>query len=155
MNGLSYRNKESRPTKRVMPLPIRLLGCIIGIAFLVRADDAPAAYPPPGPFLQIENGMHTGPVRAIAIDPSERFSITASDDRTARVWDLATGKLLQVLRPPQALGGDGQLFTAAISPDGSTVALGGYTGPDPGPFSVYLFNPIPARCSEQSWDFQM
>ena len=140
MNGLSYGNKESGATQRIRPLSVGVLGCIIGIALLVRADDTPASYPPPGPFLEIENGMHTADIVRIAVDPRGRFLVTASHDKSARVWDLATGKLLEVLRPPQAGGFIGKLYAVAISPDASTVAVGGYTGPEAGRDSLYLFD---------------
>jgi hypothetical protein len=53
----------------------------------------------------------------------ERYLVTASVDKTARVWDLTSGKLLQVLRPPIGPGDEGKLYAVAISPDGETVSL--------------------------------
>jgi WD40 repeat protein len=101
---------------------------------------AQTAYPPTTPFLRIETGMHTAPITRIDIDAAERFLVTASDDKTARVWDLKTGTLLQILRPPEGTGSEGMLYAVAISPDGATVAVAGLTGPDSGPWSVYLFD---------------
>ena len=48
----------------------------------------------PQPFLRLEAGMHTAPIRRIAVDGKERFLVTASHDKSVRVWDLVTGKLL-------------------------------------------------------------
>ena len=79
-------------------------------------------------MLRIEAGMHTAPITRIDVDAAERFLVTASDDKTARVWDLANGQLLQVLRPPLVAGDEGKLYAVAISPDGTTVATGGWTG---------------------------
>jgi len=101
---------------------------------------AQTAYPPATPFLRIETGMPTEIIRGIDVDASERFLVTASEDKTARVWDLEDGKLLQVLRPPQGSDSQGELDAVAISPDGATVAVAGSTGPSDGPFSVYLFD---------------
>ena len=101
---------------------------------------AQTAYPPSTPFLRIETGMHTARINRIDVDVAERFLVTASYDKTARVWDLKDGKLLRVLRPPQGSGNEGRLYAVAISPDGTTVVVGGYTGRDPGPWSVYLFD---------------
>ena len=56
------------------------------------------------------------------IDAAERFLVTASDDKTARVWDLETGRLLRVLHPPIGAGDEGKLYAVAIPPDGAVVA---------------------------------
>jgi len=87
-----------------------------------------AAEPPAEPQLRIEAGMHTVRVNRIATDAAGRYAVTASEDKTARVWDVASGRLLQVLRPPLGQGDEGKLFAMAISPDGAVVALGGATG---------------------------
>ena len=47
------------------------------------------------------------------------FAVTASDDKSAQIWDIATGRLLQVLRPPQGTGSEGSLQALAMSPDGT------------------------------------
>jgi WD40 repeat protein len=95
--------------------------------------------PPSTPFLRIETGMHTDVVRRIAIDDAEHYLVTASDDKTARVWDLRTGALLKVLRPPQGDGDDGKLYAVAISPDGSVVAVSGF-GFGMQSRSIYIFD---------------
>ncbi len=88
------------------------------------------------PMLRIDTGAHSAPLRAMDIDSQGRFAVTASDDKTARIWDLSSGQLLQTLRPPIGAGNDGRLFAAAITPDGDTVAVGGWS-PDN---DVYLFD---------------
>src|SRR5262249_55573738 len=47
---------------------------------------------------------------------SKRF-LSASQDRTLRLWDVSTGELIAVLR-----GHEGPIPGLAISPDGSTIA---------------------------------
>ncbi|MGC2221609.1 MAG: caspase family protein [Methylocella sp.] len=44
------------------------------------------------------------------------------------MWSLPDGRLLRILRLPLDFGDIGKAYTVAISPDGSTVAVGGYTG---------------------------
>ena len=77
-----------------------------------------AAEPSTRPILRIEPQLHFAPIRRMDVDASERFVVTASDDKTARVWDVKTGELLQVLRPPIGEGDEGKLYAIAISPDG-------------------------------------
>ncbi|MBV9157302.1 MAG: caspase family protein [Acidobacteriaceae bacterium] len=116
-----------------------LFACALPLSIQITIF-AQNTYPPSTPFLRIETGTHTAKVKSIEVDAAERFLVTASEDKTARVWDLTTGKLLQTLRPPQGDGFEGVLYAVAISPDGGTVAVGGYTGPPGGPFAVYFFD---------------
>lgn len=98
------------------------------------------------PLLRLETGMHTAMIRRIATDQDGRWAVTASIDKTARVWEVASGRLVQVLRPPQDQGNEGKLYAVALSPDGATVALGGYTGWDwDRSASIYLFDRASGR----------
>jgi Caspase domain/WD domain, G-beta repeat len=87
------------------------------------------------------------------VDAGERFLVSASDDKTARVWDLASGKLLQVLRPPEGEGFEGQIYAVAISPDGATVAVGGFTGETGRSKPVYLFDRATGRLARELGGF--
>ena len=92
------------------------------------------------PFLRIETGMHAAAIRRISVDGANRYLVTASDDKTARVWELATGRLLRVLRPPIGEGDEGKLYAVAISPDGRTIAVGGWTSPDGFNTNIYVYD---------------
>lgn len=98
------------------------------------------AYPPSSLFLDIETGMHTANIFRIDVDAGERFLVSFSRDKTVRFWDLVTGKLLQVLRPPEGDGAEGEIYAVAISPDGSSIAVGGFTGRHGQNKCVYLFD---------------
>ncbi|MES3022592.1 MAG: hypothetical protein V4857_13510 [Pseudomonadota bacterium] len=121
-----------------------ILGAFAGkllLAMLLAPVPAVAAEPPTEPQLSIEAGMHTAMVRRVSTDAAGRFAVTASDDKTARVWDVADGRLLQVLRPPIGPGHEGKLFAVALTPDGASVAVAGWTGWDwNGKNQVYLFD---------------
>ena len=126
-------------------LPRRLRPALFGVAAALLAL-APARLPaqpamPTEPLLRVEAGIHTSLVRGVAVDSSARIAVTAGDDKTARVWDVQSGRLLQTLRPPIAPGDEGKLFAIGLSTDGNTVALGGWTklGASSG-HAVYLFD---------------
>ena len=98
---------------------------------------------PKSPILRLETGMHTQRISQIDVDEDNRFVVTASDDRTVRVWDLGTGQLLKILRPPIGDDKEGQIYAVAISPDAKTVACAGWTGKSKdGGFSIYLFDRV-------------
>ena len=106
--------------------------------------------PPQDPILRLETGMHTASISRIGVDQDNHYVVTASDDKTVRVWDFGTGKLLNTLRPPIGDGHEGKIFALAMSPDGQTVACAGWTGLTwNGSFSVYLFNRINGQLTNQ------
>ena len=92
------------------------------------------------PLLMVEQGSHSAPVRRIDVDAARGLAVTASDDRTARVWDLASGELRHVLRPLAFGAEGGRLYGAAIHPKLPLVALGGTTGGDGNAHLIYLFD---------------
>jgi WD40 repeat protein len=83
---------------------------------------------PTEPILRIETGQHGAMINRIDTDAANRFAVTASDDKTVRVWSLPEGRPLRVLRLPINEGNIGKAYAVAISPDGNTVAVGGCTG---------------------------
>ncbi len=92
------------------------------------------------PILRLETGMHTAQITKIDVDVTNRYLVTGSLDKTARIWSIRTGKLLQVLRPPINQGNEGKIYAVAFSPDTNTVAVGGWTGTFKQRMSIYLFN---------------
>ena len=107
----------------------------------------PSVEAPPGasdlydrPVLAVDPGMHTAPIRSLAVDPVGQFTITGGSDRTVRVWSAADGKLLRTISIPVGPDPVGEIYAAAISPDGSTIAAGGWTERITGGTAIYLFD---------------
>ncbi|MCZ6801364.1 MAG: hypothetical protein O7F12_12840, partial [Nitrospirae bacterium] len=99
--------------------------------------------PPQTPILKLETGGHTDDISRIALDVSNNFLITGSKDKTIRVWDINNKTLSKTLRPPIGTGHEGKIFAVAVSPDGKTIACGGYTGITWNhTFSIYIFNRV-------------
>src|SRR5271157_511614 len=82
----------------------------------------------PQPSVVLDAGGHTSTVRGAVFTPDGQQLITASHDKTIRVWDVNTGEPVRVLRPPTGRDKIGEYFGVALSPDGKTVAVGGYHG---------------------------
>ena len=91
------------------------------------------------PVLAIDPGMHTAQITSQAVDRDGRFAVTGSDDRTVRIWSIADGKLLRTIWIPAGLGYVGAIYAVAISPDGSTIAAGGWTERLHGDHPIYIF----------------
>jgi WD40 repeat protein len=125
-----------------MPRPSNLL--LIASLLLAASSQSALAQsgePSRAPVLRVETGMHTATIRRIGVDAANRYLVTASDDKTVRVWELPAGRLLRVIRPPLGAGDEGKLYAVAISPDGSTIAAAGLTSNESGNVeSIYLFD---------------
>lgn len=93
-----------------------------------------------GPILRLNTEMHTAAIRRISTDADGKYILTASNDKTAKLWDAKTGELLQTFRPPIDLGNEGMLYAGALSPDGKIAAVGGWTGISGYDKNIYLFN---------------
>ena len=120
--------------------------CFLSGAILLAALECNAAEPTTRPLPRLETGMHTASITRIATDAAGRWAVTASHDKTARVWEVASGRQLTVLRPPQDVGDEGKLYAVALSPNGAVVAVGGRTGWDwDKEFAIYLFDRASGR----------
>jgi len=122
---------------------MKTVSTLLSYSYLLMSFALPAHSldPPKTPLLRIETGRHTSIIRRIDTDLSGRWLVTASEDKTARVWELPSGRLVQTLRPPIAEGLEGQLRSVAISPDGSMIATGGWTQiGSPKGTTLYLFS---------------
>ncbi len=75
------------------------------------------------PRMVSELGPGGGPIVKIAFDASGRLLAAATADGTARIWRVATGKLVSRLK-----GSSSQLYAVAFAPNGRQVVTGGADG---------------------------
>ena len=122
----------------------RILQILLLAAVFSQFDSAYAQQTAPGlpaePILRIEAGQHIAIIRRVAADAANRFLVTASEDKTVRVWSLPDGRLQRVLRVPIGDGDIGKAFAVAISPDGDTIAVGGWTSRTSASENIFLFD---------------
>jgi WD40 repeat protein len=115
-------------------LPGQLLGSIVGglsqdVDGLLKEASKHKGFPwlrPLSPSLNPVNASlvrtlqgHTDMVFALAVAPDGRYVVSGSDDRTLRVWDLATGETTRTLQ-----GHTGCVRDLAVTPDGRYVVSG-------------------------------
>jgi WD40 repeat protein len=116
---------------------------LLGLATAARpvaAEDRPKpAEPPADPLpkgavarLGSDRLRHTGPVEALCFSADGKVLVSASWDKTARLWDAATGKELQRLSHTD------MVLAAALSPDGKTLAT--ETVPKKGAPTLHLWD---------------
>jgi WD40 repeat protein len=100
-----------------------------------------AIEPQTDPIFRIESGMHVNAIRQIATDRDGRWLVTVSNDKTARVWNIAEDRLQTILRVPSSTNHEGMLNAVAMSPSGETIAVGGAAFNDgQSGNSIYIFD---------------
>jgi len=80
---------------------------------------------------------HTLMIYAVSFSPDGTHIVTASADKTARVWDSQTGRLLATMT-----GHSGRVNYVAFSPDGKRIV----SVSDDGTARVWM--PHPANCRQ-------
>ena len=120
---------------KLLPLPLLLLLLLLFPIITLAGE------PPANPFIRINTEMHSAIIKDISSDPDGKLLATASFDKSVKIWNADTGRLIRTIRPPIGSGNEGTLNSVAISPDGKSVATGGNTGKswDKG-YSVYIFD---------------
>lgn len=124
-------------TLRCLAALLLLLPALVGV---VRAQEAPSF------FLDLDTGGHRAFVKDVAFSPDGQLLVSGSDDKTIRIWDWEAGRSIRTLRGQIGPGNEGKVFAIAVSPDGRTIAAGGYFGaglgekPPDGDVRLFDFN---------------
>ena len=77
-------------------------------------------------ILRLDTFGHTSMVRKIVVTKDRQYFITASDDKTVRVWSSKSSIGNKILGQIGQKGVDGMVFAVALSPDEKYLATGGY-----------------------------
>src|SRR5262245_45161425 len=94
----------------LVPLELGLLLFVGGGFGRALAADAP--------LLMFQQG-HLGAISSVAFHPGGKIFATGSKDRTVKLWDAESGKLLRTLT-----GHSSDVNSVTFSPDGKTLASG-------------------------------
>lgn len=96
---------------------------VVGLIFLVASS---GVCQKGVPRIVINSLGHSGKIYSIVFTPDGDKIISVSEDKTIRIWDVATGDLLNKYESQIGNGPEGMLYASAISPDGKLLAIGGY-----------------------------
>jgi WD40 repeat protein len=104
------------------------IGCIVGIFTIAGLiSQAIAQNAAVGePLLRIETGTHTATSDDASVDAGGTVLVSASRDKTARIWSLPDLRPIGVLRPPIGSGEQGRVHAVAVSPDAHLAAIAGW-----------------------------
>ncbi len=90
---------------------------------------------------------HKGKVTSVAVAPYGRTAVTGSDDRTARLWNLDSGRLLATLDH------DAQLVAVRFAPDGRRLVTFSSKYNGPGGSAIMHDRPVPTGApTVRVWD---
>jgi len=80
---------------------------------------------PNQPFLDIDSGGHKTVISNVLFTPDGHYLVSAGHDKVIRVWDIAKGQTVRILRGQSTEGQEGQINAMALSPNGLWLAVGG------------------------------
>lgn len=141
-----------------MPLAMlarSVFGRCAWLLLLLCGSATAATQPSTIPQFRVDAAMHTAAIGQIRADAPRNRVVTLSSDRTVRIWQLPSLRLVRVLRLPQEGSVEGLPLGLAISPDGRTVAVGGWTGKTwEQTTSIYLYDSVTGQMTRRIGGFK-
>ena len=96
---------------------------LVGICTCLAADND-------NYHLTLDTGGHMALIKSMAFSPDGAYLLSASDDKTVRIWSVNENRTIRILRGQVGPGRTGLINAVAISPNGKLVAFGGeFDGP--------------------------
>jgi WD40 repeat protein len=91
-----------------------------------KITEHPTSLHPSEPVLVIDTGGHMAKIWDVIFTSDGRYLVSASEDKTVRVWDVSTAEVVRVLRSQIGRGNEGTIYAMAISPNDRLLAVGGW-----------------------------
>ena len=105
-----------------------LIAAARALACALAAGGAFAAEPSTQPQVRVVQDMHVAAIDQVRADARFERLVTASRDKTVRLWRLGDLQPLRTVPLPAEPGPEGTPYSVAISADGAWVYAAGYTG---------------------------
>lgn len=80
--------------------------------------------------MMLDTGGHMARVNVLKYTPDGKYVVTVSEDKSIRIWDVAAGRTVRIIRGESGDGPEGKVYGMALSPDGKIIAASGWL-PDP------------------------
>lgn len=119
----------SQPTPVAAISPLITTPVITQPVVATKDSTKPLDTPDETPIPRPETGLHTAAINQVVVTKDGRL-LTASDDKTARLWSVASTDEPLVLRVPIGARSEGALYAVAASPIKNSAVVGGSTGID-------------------------
>ncbi len=101
----------------------KLIGFILCLSFVVNTSMGQSS----APRVLINSMGHSAKVQNLNFTPDGQKIISVSEDKTVRVWNANTGDMLKKFESEIGDGSKGMFYASSVSPDGSLLAVAGYT----------------------------